>query len=158
MKITNMSFMADCIMVPAFGQFLLGWAVVIVGLLFAVKWTVQLLKNPHVIEAKIWAGTQFRSSFVLPDVKPLGRKGKFFWSWYIRILSDLIGLAAWIIAASLLLDALSPSGQTSWKVFLIFFCLSALYFLLGCGLTVQGRKEQKRIRCGNDRAPLDISG
>ncbi|AYM66077.1 hypothetical protein G6L68_22780 [Agrobacterium fabrum] len=77
MEITNMSFMADYINVPAFGQFLLGWAFVIVGLLYAVKWTVKLLKTPQVIEARIWAGTQFRSSFVSPDVKPLGRKGKF---------------------------------------------------------------------------------
>jgi hypothetical protein len=146
--------MADYIKVPEFGQFLLGWAFVIVGLLFAVKWTVQLLKNTHVIEARIWAGTQFRSSFVLPDVKPLGRKGKFFWSWYIRIVGDLIGLVAWIIAASLLLDALSPSGQTL-KLFVIFFGLSAFYFLLGFGLMVQGRKEQKRISVSNDRAPLD---
>ncbi|XUY30251.1 hypothetical protein RMR21_024120 (plasmid) [Agrobacterium sp. rho-8.1] len=158
MEITSMSFMADYIKVLAFGQFLLGWAFVIVGLLFAVKWTVQLLKTPQVIEARIWAGTQFRSSFVLPDVKPLGRKGKFFWSWYIRIVSDLTGLAALIIAASLLLDVLSPSGQMSFKLYLIFSGLAAFYFLSGCGLMVQGRKEQKRISGDNDRAPLDISG
>lgn len=158
MEITNMSFMADYINVPAFGQFLLGWAFVIVGLLYAVKWTVKLLKTPQVIEARIWAVTQFRSSFVLPDVKPLGRKGKFFWSWYIRIVSDLIGLAACAIAASFLLDALSPSGQISLKLFVTFSGLAAFYFLSGCGLMVQGRKEQKRIGGDNDRAPLDISG
>ncbi|MFK0207912.1 hypothetical protein [Agrobacterium sp. NPDC090283] len=154
METMKMSFMASYIDVPEFGRILLGWAFVPVLFLIAIKWTVQLLKNTHIVDARIWAAMQFHSCFVLPDVEPLGRKGNFFCSWAVRIVTDLVGSAAWIIASSLLVEAFVASGQISWR----FLGLAVFYFLLGCGLMVQGRKKQKLIRGDNHSAPLDIGG
>lgn len=147
-----MSSIVYDIELPVLGQFLLGGLYTFILILVGIKILVQSLEWREVIKARTWAVAQFRSCFVFPEVKPLGRRGRFICSLGIRILSDLLGLVLCVVGAAMLFDTFGAAGQISLKLYLSLVGLAFFYVMLGFGMMVQGRKEQKRIRADDRHA------